>query len=222
MNRSLEQTIKVAIKKSFSYEIKNITLFISAFTHKYNSSNSNYERLEILGDAVIQLCVTELLFKKYPSYSEGNITVMRQNLVKTQNLNIIITKLNLIDLIKSINLHYKGDNISSDIFESIIGAIFLDSDYSVVKKIIHTIFKSSLSEKLLVKDFKTQLQEYLHQKKLSLPIYTTKKSPKKSFIYEVTCKIPKTRIRKSMLSNKVKPAQQQLAKIILESLNEKN
>ena len=93
---------------------------------------------------------------------------MRQNLVKTQNLNIIITKLNLIDLIKSINFHYKGDNISSDIFESIIGAIFLDSDYSVVKKIIHTIFKSSLSEKLLVKDFKTQLQEYLHQKKLSL------------------------------------------------------
>ena len=222
MSKSLKQTIKVAIKKSFSYEIKNITLFISAFTHKYKSSNINYERLEILGDAVIQLCITELLFKKYPSYSEGNITVMRQNLVNTQNLNIIIAKLDLIDLIRSINSHYKGVKISSDIFESIIGAIFLDSDYSVVKKIIHTIFKSSLSEKLLVKDFKTQLQEYLHQKKLSLPVYLTKKLSKKSFIYEVTCKIPKTRIHETMLSNKVKPAQQQLAKIILKSINEKN
>ena len=91
---------------------------------------------------------------------------MRQNLVKTQNLNIIIAKLDLIDLIKSINLHYKGSNISSDIFESIIGAIFLDSNYSVVKKIIHTIFKSSLSEKLLVKDFKTQLQEISSSKEI--------------------------------------------------------
>ena len=82
----MRNIIRDSVTESFNYEIKNINYFKDAFTHKSTSSSNNYERLEILGDAVLQLYITEILFIKYPKYSEGDITVMRQNLVNSENL----------------------------------------------------------------------------------------------------------------------------------------
>ncbi|MEL0280518.1 MAG: ribonuclease III domain-containing protein [Gammaproteobacteria bacterium] len=81
MSDSHSQLIARTISNSFGYDIKNINYFISALTHKSKSRN-NYERMEILGDAVLQLVITDMLFKKYKDSNEGRITVMRQNLVK--------------------------------------------------------------------------------------------------------------------------------------------
>ena len=83
MNKDLVNSIVDSVSKSFNYKIDNIEYFITAFTHKSTSSSNNYERLEILGDAVLQLFITEMLFTKYPHINEGDITVMRQNLVNT-------------------------------------------------------------------------------------------------------------------------------------------
>ena len=77
MNKDLVINIVDSVNKSFNYKIDNIDYFITAFTHKSTSSSNNYERLEILGDAVLQLFITEILFTKYPHISEGDITVMR-------------------------------------------------------------------------------------------------------------------------------------------------
>ncbi len=221
MSKDLKQRIIDSIRKSFRYEIKDTDLFISAITHKSTSQSNNYERLEILGDAVIQLSITELLFEKYPKYSEGYITVMRQNLVNSKNLERIMNKLNLVHIINLRN-NLKDCNISCDVFESIIGAIFLDSNYNKSKRIIHSIFTPLLSDELLSKDNKTQLQEFLHSKKLSLPVYRTEKSTNKNYMYKISCSIPKTKINKSIYSNKVKPAQQELAQLVLSVLDESN
>ena len=127
------------IQKSFGYNIKDIHFFIAAFTHKSISSEYNYERLEILGDAIIQFYVTEILFFKYPNHTEGDITVMRQNLVNSASLNKIFTSLNLSETSEQINTNLKGRNFSSDIFESLIAAIYLDSNHQTIKRIIKKI-----------------------------------------------------------------------------------
>ena len=222
MNKHFEAYIKDSIAECLNYEIKNIDYFKDAFTHKSTSSLHNYERLEILGDAVLQLYITEILFIKYPNYNEGDITVMRQNLVNSENLEKIFISLGLKDVSDKINKQLKGSNVSSDIFESIMGALYLDCDSNKVKSIIDKIFRPLISKKLLKKDPKTQLQEYLHSKKMALPNYVTTKSKKKSFKYLVSCIIPSINVNEKMFSNKVKSTEQLLAKKVLNKINEKN
>ena len=72
MSDSHNQLIKDVISDSFGYDIKNIDYFVSALTHKSKSSKNNYERMEILGDSVLQLVITDMLFKKYKDSNEGS------------------------------------------------------------------------------------------------------------------------------------------------------
>jgi ribonuclease-3 len=157
---------------AFCYKPKNIRYFVSALTHK-STSDDNYERLEILGDAVLQLIVTEILFTKYPDYSEGKITLARQNLVNTRNLKKHFLKLKLNTIFNKINPNFKEGDIFSDIFESLVGALYLDSDFENTKSILDILFLSDITEKLIKKDAKTSLQEFMQSKKLNLPVYTT-------------------------------------------------
>ena len=220
MNKDIVNNIIDSIDKSFNYKINNVDFFITAFTHKSISPTNNYERLEILGDAVLQLFITEMLFMKYPNISEGDITVMRQNLVKSDCLEKIYLSLDLRGIIDKVNNNLDGSRIASDILESILGAIYLDSDSQTIKKIINNIFQPLVSKSLLKKDSKSQLQEYLHSKKIPLPTYTSSKSSKKSFKYVVSCKIPQMNINEHMYSNKIKSTEQLLAQTILKKINE--
>ena len=161
LNNSNEKDIFKLINKAFNYSICNVQYFTSAFTHK-NTSDDNYERLEILGDSVLQLIVTELLFIKYPKYTEGQITVVRQNLVNSKSLKRIFFSLKLEGTFKKMNPKFTEGNIYSDIFESLIGALYLDSNYETVRDIVHILFKPLLSDTLSDKDAKTLLQEYMH------------------------------------------------------------
>ena len=163
-----------------------------------------------------------MLFTKYPHISEGDITVMRQNLVNTECLEKVYLSLDLKTIIEKININLDGSRISSDILESVLGAIYLDSNDLTVKEIINTIFQPLVSESLLKKDSKSQLQEYLHSKKIPLPTYTSSKSSKKSFKYLVACKIPQMNIDVQMHSNKIKSTEQLLAQTILNKINGKS
>ncbi len=222
MNKDIVNNIIDSIDKSFNYKINNVDFFITAFTHKSISPTNNYERLEILGDAVLQLFITEMLFMKYPHISEGDITVMRQNLVKSDCLEKIYLSLDLRGIIEKVNNNLDGSRIASDILESILAAIYLDSDSQTIKKIINNIFQPLVSKSLLKKDSKSQLQEYLHSKKIPLPTYTSSKSSKKSFKYLVSCKIPQMNINEHMYSNKIKSTEQVLAQTILKKINEES
>ncbi len=163
MSDSHNQLIKDIISDSFGYDIKNIDYFISALTHKSKSKN-NYERMEILGDAVLQLVITDMLFKKYKDSNEGRITVMRQNLVNKNNLRTIFKNLKIEKVVHEINPQIKESDLYSDILESLFGALYLDSSFNKVSKIICTLFRDQLDDNLYSKDAKTNLQEFLQKK----------------------------------------------------------
>ena len=221
MNDSDENNIAKLISNALDYRICNIHYFSLALTHKITSKD-NYERLEILGDAVLQLAITELLFKKYPDHQEGKITVIRQNLVNSKNLEKIFLSLKLEKIFMKINPSFAKGNVYSDILESLIGAIYLDSNYETVRGIIHHLFIPSLSDNLAQKDSKTLLQEYLHSKQLRLPTYSTSPIKDSRYNYSVTCEISDLNIKESLKANKVKPAEQELAHTILNRLYEKS
>ena len=221
MSDSHNQLIKDIISDSFGYDIKNIDYFISALTHKSKSSKNNYERMEILGDSVLQLVITDMLFKKYKDSNEGRITVMRQNLVNKNNLRTIFKNLKIEKVVHEINPQIKESDLYSDILESLFGALYLDSSFNKVSIIINELFIDQLDDNLFSKDPKTNLQEFLQKNGMSLPLYSTHKSHKKSFKYLVKCKIPNTTISLHLDSNKVKPAEQELALSALKDLMKK-
>ena len=221
LNNSLEHKIIESINKVFNYEVRNINYFLIAFTHK-STSHENYERLEILGDSVIQLAITELLFKKYPKYKEGQITVVRQNLVNSSHLEKIFLSLKLDEIFKIVNPKLRKGNVHSDVLESLLGAIYLDSNYKTTSDIINHLFIPLLNDNLSDKDSKTLLQEYTHSKQLRLPSYSTSIIKHIKYKYLVTCELSDLNIKESLRSNKVKPTEQELAGIILNKLNEKD
>ena len=221
LNNSNEKDIFRVINNAFNYSICNIQYFASAFTHK-NTSDDNYERLEILGDSVLQLTVTELIFIEYPKFTEGQITVVRQNLVNSKSLERIFLLLKLEDTFRKMNPKFTEGNIYSDIFESLIGALYLDSNYEAVREIIHILFIPLLSDNLSDKDAKTLLQEYMHSKKLKLPRYSTSVIKHAKYNYLITCELLDLNIKESLQSNKVKPAEQKIARALLNKLNEEN
>jgi len=220
LNNTINQQIIDSIHCAFNYKLSNIKYFKSALTHK-STSNDNYERLEILGDSVLQLLITEILYSKFPYYTEGEITVSRQNLVNSKSLEKIFKSLELIAVFNKINPRFGEGNIYSDLFESIIGALYLDSSFEEVKKIVNNLFLPLISDSILDKDSKTILQEFLHSKKINLPIYKTSQINNSRYKYLVSCEIKEINIKESTYSNRVKPAEQKLACIIYKKINEK-
>ena len=119
----------------------NLRLYRKAFVHRSikeldDSGNPrNYERLEFLGDAMLDAVIASYLFKKVPSGNEGYLTQMRSKIVSREHLNELGRDLNLIRFVKSnVSRSKFGENINGNIFEALIGAIYLDRGYKYCKK----------------------------------------------------------------------------------------
>ncbi len=133
-----------AIKKILGFKPKNISIFEEAFTHRsLNEKNSqgipqNYERLEFLGDAMLGSVIASHLFKEVPSGDEGYLTKMRSKVVSREHLNELGRDLQLIKLLKT-NIPTKqfGGNIHGNIFEALVGAIYLDRGFPYCEKFIY-------------------------------------------------------------------------------------
>lgn len=132
-----------SIQKILGFPPKNIDHYRKAFTHR--SSNKlnhegnpiNYERLEFLGDAMLSSVIAAHLFNKAPLGDEGYLTKMRSKIVSREHLNELGKDLNLIRFIESkVPVQHFGENIHGNIFESLIGAIYLDKGYEFCEKFI--------------------------------------------------------------------------------------
>ena len=158
----------------FTYQ--NIDLYQQAFSHSsfINDFNMNRldhnERLEFLGDAVLEFTVSRYLFDKHPNLPEGNLTKMRATIVCEPSLVIFANKIGLNEMI----LLGKGEektggrtrpSLISDAFEAFIGALYLDQGLDIVWKFAEKVIFPHVeqNELLGVVDFKTQFQEYVHQ-----------------------------------------------------------
>ena len=170
-----------ALEEKLGYVFRDSSLLELAIIHKSSNNSLNNERLEFLGDAILNSIISEYLFMKFPNEKEGLLTRMRSHLVKGETLT---KKANEIGIIKFIKLS-KGTALLSDnrkhsilegSIESIIGAVFLDSDWAQAKIFILNFFKIELADIEADQEFrdsKTELQELLQSKKLDLPRYIT-------------------------------------------------
>ena len=185
-------------EQRFHYRFKDDILLQTALTHRSHSVDNN-ERLEFLGDAALDLVISELLYQSYSKQTEGSLSRMRSSLVKGNTLAELAKELDVGDYL----ILGKGENTSggrerlsllSDALEAMIGAIFLDGGYVAVKNVIIKIFDSriqALDPKSEHKDHKSILQEKLQGVKQGLPVYTLVRSVgdhNKTFVVECSIK----------------------------------
>jgi ribonuclease III len=169
------------LEKKINYKFKNINLLNQALIHSSHILNNseknikNYERLEFLGDRVLGLVLAEYFFKLFPDANEGLLNSYLQRYANQNTLAKYANKINLSDFIK----FQKGDSLEfnksvlSDVVESIIGAIYLDTSFNNSKIfIINEIIKQDSIETEPIKHPKSLLQEYCLNKYKCLPKYS--------------------------------------------------
>jgi ribonuclease-3 len=140
-----DEAFFVELKKLLGFSPKDLQYYNKAFIHrsvkkidKTSGLIINYERLEFLGDAMLSAVIASYLFQEVPTGDEGYLTQMRSKVVSREHLNELGRDLNLIRFVKSnISKSKFGENIHGNIFEALIGAIYLDKGYNYCKKFIH-------------------------------------------------------------------------------------
>ncbi|MCE3076591.1 ribonuclease III [Chryseobacterium gwangjuense] len=132
--------LSTELNKVLGTEVQNVALYREAFSLKSSSknqdNNSNYERLEFLGDSVLGTVISCHLFQTYPKANEGYLTQMKSKIVNRKNLNKLGEDLKLTNLLQKQNSVALGENISGNLFEALIGAVYLDFQYDTCKRII--------------------------------------------------------------------------------------
>ena len=163
----MELNIK-EIESIIEYHFKDENLLKTAFTHSsYANTHSlqSNERLEFLGDSVLNFCTTKYLYQNF-DFSEGDSSKIRAFVVSSENVSEYINKKNLISYLACHNFNPKNSiNVMGDLYESIIGAMFLDSNFETCERFIRNSlnFSKELFSNihLQTKDYKTELQEYV-------------------------------------------------------------
>ena len=176
------------------YKFHDMTLLKTALTHKSFSSEHN-ERLEFLGDALLNLYVTEYLYDRFDSLNEGKLTQFKATIVSRENLTKIAQSIGLSDFIRTgKGESLEGNSIPGNAVEAIIGAVFLDSNYSKTNRFLNKLLKQNLltlEESTDLKDPKSKLQEHLQKRNLQLPLYSLKQkgSKEKKIDFKVFCEV---------------------------------
>ena len=215
--------------EKFNIETENEYLYEIAFTHGSYSTQMdldyNYERLEFLGDSVLSVIVSEYLYKKYPHYEEGKLTKLRANYVCQSALIYYSHELGLQDYLKvsseESNLT-KNEilSITADIFESFLGAIFLDQGMEFAKDFISkVIFKYIDENRIFFADYKSAMKEYGDAKELTIEYKILREygvPHDKTFIIAILIDDVEMGVGKG--KNK-KEAEQAAAKVAIEKLN---
>jgi len=166
------------LEKTLQYRFQDASLLQQALTHR-SASNRNNERLEFLGDAVLDFVVSEVVYQARPEASEGDLSKLRASLVKDESLAELALQLGLGEhLILGSGERKSGGqrrgSILADALEAIFGAVFLDSGFEAAKELINHVYAERYRDLPDVGDLtdpKTRLQEWLQARKLGLPNY---------------------------------------------------
>lgn len=168
----------MALQKRLAHEFANPRLLERALTHRSFSSDHN-ERLEFLGDSVLSLAVSGLLFEKLNQLPEGDLSRVRANLVKQDTLHQIATGLGLSTGLRlgdgeKRSGGHKRPSILADALEAVIGAVYLDAGFDSAAALVRRLYSGielNAQMSAMGKDPKTELQEWLQARKMKLPVY---------------------------------------------------
>lgn len=212
------------LQQQLQYSFKQISLCQQALTHRSFSSQHN-ERLEFLGDALLDVIVGEYLFKRYPQATEGELSLMRAQAVCGESLALIGQALGLGTLLRLGDGEVKSggrERTSSlaNAVESLIAAVYLDSgDFKQCEQMVLTLFKTTLQSASPVrsKDAKTSLQEQMQARHLALPFYELIERTGKDHdaVFTVRCELPALALSAQASASSRKKAEQLSAQAVL-------
>jgi ribonuclease-3 len=219
-----------ALQTRLGYAFVDTDLLERAVTHRSFSASHN-ERLEFLGDSVLNLSVAHWLFEKLNDQTEGDLSRVRANLVKQDTLFQLAVDLELSSVLRlgegeMRSGGQKRPSILADAVEALIGAVYLDAGYPAAQALVSRLFKDvtvNPQMQAASKDPKTELQEWLQGRKLQLPLYTvvaTRGAAHKQ-MFEVACDIREMGLSQLGLGTSRRAGEQAAAAAMLETLKVK-
>ena len=216
------------LEKTLQYRFSDPELLTRALTHR-SANGRNNERLEFLGDAVLDFVISEALFELRPDASEGDLSRLRASLVKDTSLAGIATDIGLGEhLILGSGERKSGGHrrrsILADALEAIFGAVYLDAGFDESRALIERIFATRLEElpdAEDLRDAKTRLQEWLQARKLELPIYALEEVTGKAHAqtFAVTCTVTELSQKTDGVGTSRRKAEQEAARRMLKLLS---
>lgn len=186
------------LQRQIGYLFKQVDLLLLALTHRSHAGKNN-ERLEFLGDSILNMVIAERLFQQFPKAREGQLSRLRAQLVKGNTLALLAREFKLGDYLRLGSGELKSggfrrDSILADALESLIAAIYLDAGFHVARESILRWFTDRLDALTLEntpKDAKTRLQEYLQSQQAALPQYevTAVEGDAHAQVFSVQCSV---------------------------------
>jgi ribonuclease-3 len=220
----------MALQSRLQHVFAKPALLTQAVTHRSFSADHN-ERLEFLGDAVLNLAVADLLFERLSTLPEGDLSRIRANLVKQDTLHLLAVTLGLPDVIRlgegeARSGGQKRPSILADALEAVIGAVYLDAGFTAAQALIHRLFKAveiNPTMEAIGKDPKTELQEWLQGRKMNLPLYkvvgTQGAAHKQTF--DVECEIIELNFSERGIGGSRRAGEQAAAAAMLQTIKAK-
>jgi len=200
-----------------------INYIIATSPNNSDSYKKCYERLEFLGDSIIQIITTEFIFSKYPNKNEGELSELRAKIVSRENLNKIAICCGILNLLQGITKNNMSPNIMGNTLEAITGAIYLDYNFNITKKIIiEKIFNKYLNTDELdnkIINFKSKLIEYCQKEKININFNLINQHiEKNNHIYDVEVSL-NDNLFSYASANTIKKAEQLASQQMLSKLN---
>ncbi|MEY3501954.1 MAG: hypothetical protein RL763_22 [Pseudomonadota bacterium] len=229
MSEVHEQLTTSSLQDRLQHRFAQLQLLELALTHRSFSSQHN-ERLEFLGDSVLNLAVSRMLYLALSDQPEGDLSRVRANLVKQDTLHRLAVDLGLTGMIRLGEGEMRSGgqqrpSILADALEAVIGAVFLDAGYQAAESLVLRLFeKVAISPTMTAaaKDPKTELQEWLQARRMQLPIYrvvgTTGAAHQQ--IFDVECEIVELKQTQRGIGNSRRSGEQAAATAMLQWLQE--
>ncbi len=220
----------IELQGRIQHEFSNVDLLTRAVTHRSFSIDHN-ERLEFLGDSVLNLAVADLLFERLSTLPEGDLSRVRANLVKQDTLYQLAVELGLPDVVRlgegeAKSGGHRRPSILADALEAIIGAVYLDAGFAASQSLIQRLFKAvefNPEMEAIGKDPKTELQEWLQGRKMTLPLYrvvgTQGAAHKQTF--DVECEVTELNLFERGIGGSRRAGEQAAAAAMLQTLRAK-
>ncbi len=218
------------LQRRLQHVFANPSLLTRALTHRSFSAD-HYERLEFLGDSVLGLAISDLLYSRLGSLDEGDLSRVRANLVKQETLHQLALDLGLADLLRlgegeMRSGGQKRPSILADTLEAIMGAVYLDAGFTPAQALVQRLFQAvEINPQMdaIGKDAKTALQEWLQGRKMKVPVYkvvgTLGAAHKQTF--DVECEIPEFRLAERGIGGSRRAGEQAAATAMLQTLQSK-
>ena len=212
------------------HEFADASLLLRAVTHRSFSADHN-ERLEFLGDSVLGLAVSKLLYQRLADQPEGDLSRVRANLVRQESLHQIAVQLGFSDVLRLGEGEvrsggHKRPSILADALEAVIGAVYLDAGFNAAESLVLRLFDNlEVSPQMSAngKDAKTALQEWLQGRKMNLPLYrvvgTLGAAHKQTF--DVECEVVELSLCERGIGGSRRAGEQAAAQAMLQTLLEK-